>query len=401
MKIKPHRIKDTVVLSDCLIGLKKLKTQSVDLIYLDPPFYTQSRQILTTRDGQKTYQFEDSWRNILDYITYLEVRLIECHRVLKSTGSLFLHCDSKASHYLKVLLDDIFNISNFQSEIIWSYKRWSNSKKGLLNQHQNILFYSKTKSFKFNTIYEGYSATTNVDQIVQNRARDDRNKSTYKKNKFGQIELAEDKPGVPLGDVWDIPFLNPKAKERVQYPTQKPILLIEKIIKLVTDKGDIVVDPFCGSGTTLVAAQLLGRKCKGFDTNINAINLALGRLASPVKTESQLLAKGVQFYAKQNSEAIEIIKNLGATIVQRNKGIDCFLSIQQQLVPIKISYLKKDLNLAIQQLTLASNKNNYQNKAIFCNFKLSATEIKKLEAKNKIFIFNDKKKLFKKLQTNL
>ena len=93
-------------------------------------------------------------------------------RILKDTGSIFFHCDKTASHYLRVLLNDVFGMNNFQSEIIWSYKRWSNSKKGLLNSHQNIYLYSKSAKFKFNTIYTQYSATTNIDQILQQRKRD-------------------------------------------------------------------------------------------------------------------------------------------------------------------------------------------------------------------------------------
>src|SRR5699024_9228610 len=139
---------------------------------------------------------------------------------------------------------------------IWAYKRWSNSKKGLLNNHQNIYFYSKSKSFKFNTMYTDYSPTTNLDQILQARMRDEHAKSKYKTDENGQVVLGKEKKGVPLSDIWNIPYLNPKAKERTGYPTQKPILLLEQIIKIATDEGDTVLDPFCGSGTTLVAADL-------------------------------------------------------------------------------------------------------------------------------------------------
>lgn len=120
------------------------------------------------------YSFADSWENMNEYIEYIKVRLQECKRVLKKTGSIFVHCDRNASHYLKIVLDEIFGVANFQSEIIWTYKRWSNSKKGLLNNHQSIFFYSKTKNFKFNTIYTDYSETTNVDQILQDRIRDEK-----------------------------------------------------------------------------------------------------------------------------------------------------------------------------------------------------------------------------------
>ena len=144
---------------------------------------------------------------------------------------------------MKIVLDEIFGVANFQSEIIWTYKRWSNSKKGLLNNHQSIFFYSKTKNFKFNTIYTDYSETTNVDQILQDRIRDEKGKSRYKVDENGRVVMGKAKKGVPLSDVWEIPYLNPKAKERVGYPTQKPIILLEQIIKLVTDENDVVLDP--------------------------------------------------------------------------------------------------------------------------------------------------------------
>ena len=105
-------------------------------------------------------------------------------------------------------------------------------KKGLLNCHQIIFFYSKTKDFKFNNIYESYSATTNIDQIFQKRVRDENGKTKYKDDGSGNFVLTKKKKGVPLSDVWDIPYLNPKAKERVGYPTQKPIILLERIIKI-------------------------------------------------------------------------------------------------------------------------------------------------------------------------
>ncbi|WP_217994048.1 DNA methyltransferase [Lentibacillus sp. CBA3610] len=108
-----------------------------------------------------------------DYYVFIKDRLIECHRVLKAKA-VFLHCDKYASHYLRMALDEVFGMENFQSEIVWSYKRWSNSKSGLLNNHQTIYFYSKTRNFKFNRIYTSYSETTNVDQILQERVRDEK-----------------------------------------------------------------------------------------------------------------------------------------------------------------------------------------------------------------------------------
>ncbi|MCF2940647.1 site-specific DNA-methyltransferase, partial [Paenibacillus alkaliterrae] len=252
----------------------------------------------------------------------------------------FLHCDKTASHYLRVLLDEVFNMNNFRSEIIWSYKRWSNSKKGLLSSHQTIYFYSKTEDFKFNTIFTDYSPTTNIDQILQDRVRDENGKSVYKRDGEGQVILGKEKKGVPLTDVWSIPYLNPKAKERTGYPTQKPILLLEQIIKIVTDENDTVLDPFCGSGTTLVAAKILKRKFIGIDISSDAISLTSQRLEQPIKTESLLLQKGEDKYIGRTDDEIAILKSLDAFPVQRNSGIDGFL---------KVNYLGKPISVRIQK----------------------------------------------------
>lgn len=373
-----------VILGDCLENLKKMKSNSIDMIYLDPPFFTQKTQKGIMKNTEKTLEFSDSWKNINEYIDYIKVRLIEMKRVLKNTGSIFLHCDKIASHYLRVLLDEIFGFNNFQSEIIWSYKRWSNSKKGLLNSHQNIYFYSKSKNFKFNTIYTDYSATTNIDQILQQRKRDEKGKCIYKRNEEGKIVLDNEKKGVPLSDVWEIPFLNPKAKERVGYPTQKPILLLERIIKISTDEDDIVLDPFCGSGTTLVASKLLNRKFIGIDMSKDAIEITNSRLKNPIKTESELLNKGIEKYQNKSENEISILKAIGAIPVQRNTGIDGFILNKEnnQNIAIKIQKNTEGLYEAQKKLAAAS-------KVKECNYKvLIKTHDSLTQQQN---LFNDEK----------
>ena len=189
------------------------------------------------------------WDGFDEYVEFLSGRLSEVRRVLKPTGSLFVHCDSNANFVIRALLDSTFGDRQFRSEIVWTYKRWSNSAKGLMPGHQTIFFYSKTDRFKFQKIYGSYSETTNIDQILQLTARDAHGVSTYATDSDGEVVFGGVKQGVPLSDVWEIPFLNPKAKERVGYPTQKPVLLLERIISLCSEPGDIVLDPFCGSGT--------------------------------------------------------------------------------------------------------------------------------------------------------
>lgn len=321
---------------DCLNILRSWPSERADLIYLDPPFFTQRQQKLTSKDRNTSFSFDDRWQSINHYASFLHDRITEFHRVLKSTGSIFFHCDKTASHVARLILDDVFGEQYFQSEIIWSYRRWSNSARKLLPAHQNIFFYAKDKDFKFKTILTDYSPTTNVDQILQRRSRDESNKSVYARNLNGEVIYSGAKPGVPLSDVWDIPFLNPKAKERTGYPTQKPILLLERIIRLVTDVGDLVVDPFCGSGTTLVAAGLLGRSAIGIDTSREAVELSRRRLAEPVKTDSNLLKNGVESYKNADSEVLSALRGIPHTPVQRNRGIDAFLEATFRGVPIPV-----------------------------------------------------------------
>lgn len=335
---------NNVLLGDCLEELKNIESESIDLIYLDPPFFTQRTQKLKSKDN-KEYSFEDTWLDIDDYKQFIKLRISECKRVLKKSGSIFLHCDKAASHYLRVVLDEVFNPRNFRSEIIWTYKRWSNAKKGLLNSHQNIYFYSKSSNYKFNHFYTDYSATTNIDQILQKRVRNEDGKSAYMKDENNNDVLDASKKGVPLSDVWEIPFLNPKAKERTGYPTQKPLLLLERIIELVTDEEDVVLDPFCGSGTTLVASKILNRKYIGIDRSDEAVELSKKRLDNPIKTESQLLKKGVEAYNNKSEKELSILKLFNATPVQRNSGIDGLLKRHYNNKPIAIKIQKNTESL--------------------------------------------------------
>ncbi len=336
---------DTLYGGDCLNCLQTIDADSIDLVYLDPPFFTQKVQKSRTRDNSREYRFSDTWANIEDYKSFLRPRIAHCRRVLKDTGSIFVHCDSSASHHIRLVLDDIFGPANFQSEIIWVYKRWSNAKRGLLNAHQTIYFYSKSDSFKFNTIHTDYSPTTNIDQILQQRERDRHGKAAYKKDDQGRIVLGKEKCGVPLSNVWEIPYLNPKAGERTGYPTQKPVLLLEKIITLATDKGDIVLDPMCGSGTSLVAASLLERRWIGIDTASDAIALAKARLEHPQKTFSRLLEVGKGAYRKQSTKTRSLLETMNALVVERNNGLDGFLKAYFLDAPVAIRIQKEHESL--------------------------------------------------------
>jgi site-specific DNA-methyltransferase (adenine-specific) len=351
---------------NCLDRMKEIEEKQIDLIYFDPPFFTQKKHTLSTRDNSKKYEFDDKYNSLEEYLELIKNVLIESKRVLKDTGSVFLHCDKTASHYIRVVLDEVFGMQNFQSEIIWSYKRWSNSKKGLLNSHQVIFFYSKSKNFKFNTIYTNYSSTTNIDQILQERERDANGKSIYKKDATGNVVIGKEKKGVPLSDVWEIPYLNPKAKERVGYPTQKPVLLLNQILTIATDEGDLILDPFCGSGTSCVSAKHLNRNFIGIDKSKEAVELALSRLKEMIITESDVLNKGSESYIEKSKEELAILETLNAIPVQRNAGIDGFLKeqINGNPVPLKIQSKNETLEDAIEKLEKASLKKNYAYKIV-------------------------------------
>jgi site-specific DNA-methyltransferase (adenine-specific) len=335
-------MKAQIYKGDCLDVLRGFDDESVDLVYLDPPFFTQKTHTLRTRDRKQEFSFEDLWSSHTEYARFIYERLEQMWRVLACTGSLFFHCDRNASHIVRALLDDVFGPDMFRSEIIWYYRRWSNAQKGLLPAHQTIYYYTKSDEYTFNIFYQDYSASTNVDQILQRRKRDETGRAVYETDEDGRIVPSGGKKGVPLRDVWDIPYLNPKAKERTGYPTQKPLLLLERIIKIATEEGDIVLDPFCGSGTTLVAAVSLKRQAIGIDTSDDALEITRKRLDRPVKTESRLLQQGRSSYKNADEEALSLLRGLEYVPVQRNKGIDAILKNGLDGNPILVRVQRPD-----------------------------------------------------------
>ena len=185
------------------------------------------------------------------YLVNMAVRLAELHRVLKPMGSLYLHCDPAASHYLKIVLDRIFGEKNFRNELVWHYQTGGASRKWFSKKHDVILFYTKTAKYQF---YPEAVPALRTDKAMK-RAR----------NPKGARISAGKSEKLPM-DVWaDIQVLNPMATERLGYPTQKPLALLERIIEASSNEGDIVLDPFCGCGTTVAAAEKLNRKWIGID----------------------------------------------------------------------------------------------------------------------------------------
>ncbi len=351
-----------LILGDCRSELPALEAGCARLAYLDPPFFTQRVHRLGSRDRQRQYAFADLWSGHEQYAEFLHACLAQVWRVLGADGSVVLHCDRRSSHIARAVLDDVFGAEFFRSEIIWMYRRWSNAQRELLPSHQTLIVYGKSARHVFNPIYVDYSPATNVDQILQRRSRDAFGKATYARDADGAVIAADAKKGVPLGDVWDIPYLNPKARERVGYPTQKPILLLERIIKLLSEPGDLVLDPCCGSGTTLVAAQLEGRRAVGIDCSEQAIAIARERLGDPVKTESLLLQRGREAYRQLDAAVLSELGELDPIVVQRNRGMDAILrqKYRGQPVAVRVQRPQETREQAALALARAGGSKNCQ-----------------------------------------
>ncbi len=261
-----NEVKNKLILGDNLDILKTLKDESVDLIYIDPPFFSNKKYEVIWGDEAEIRSFEDRWEGGVNvYVDWMKDRVKELHRVLKLKGSFYLHCDWHASHHLRVMLDEVFGAKHFQNEIIWHYNRWTAASGMFQRMHDNIYFYTKSNDHTFNKIFKDYSEAS---------------KEAHEQRGFiqrGSYKSYPNPEGVSADDVWDINF-PARSKEREGYPTQKPEALLERIIKVSSNKGDVVLDSFCGCGTTLAVAQQLGRHWMGIDISPTAIKLVEKRL---------------------------------------------------------------------------------------------------------------------------
>jgi site-specific DNA-methyltransferase (adenine-specific) len=335
---------------------QNIKDNSVQMIYFDPPFFKQEDIKLYNSQDDVIHSFSDKWESIEAYLDFLKDIVIKCYSKLSLSGLLFFHCDTSASHYIKVLLDSVFKKSNFLNEIIWTYKRWSNSASQLLESHQTIFMYSKTKRYKFNRIMTEYSPTTNVDQILQMRERNENGVVVYKRDKNNKIINSGEKTGVPLRDIWEIPFLNPKAKERVGYPTQKPIELMDRIIKISCDEGDIILDPFCGSGSMGIAAYTNRCRYIGIDINKDAIKLCKKRKKDFFISESAVKDGDYTNFNNLDCEIKTFINKIGGIPIERNKGLDGILSSRDGIIGIRFQRHNESLFDVISLLNKASKE---------------------------------------------
>lgn len=280
---------------DCLTKLKELPDESVDLIYIDPPF-SSNRNYVAFWEEQEVRHFEDRFENVGEYIKYMTPRLKELYRVLKSTGSFYYHCDWHASHYIKVLLDrdDFFGYGNFVNELVWHYRRWTGSANAFLRMHDTILFYAKNKGQHiFNPLFTAYT-----DKSLA------RKQHYHTRIKGDDVYVTSIAPkGVKENDVWIIPVINSQAKERLGYPTQKPIALLDRIIKASSNEGDVVLDAFCGCGTALVSAQKNKRKWIGIDISPTACRVVGQRLAKDCG-----LKEGTDFSIRDMPKTVEELR---------------------------------------------------------------------------------------------
>ena len=299
---------------DCLeIMTEYIPDESVDLIYLDPPF--NSKRIYNAFiGGAQWVAFSDTWqwheaiddfhevagdvslaptmeglRRILGegaelaYLSYMANRLRDCRRVLKRTGSIYLHCDSKMGHYLKIVMDGVFEEKNFQNEIIWCYRTGGATKRWFARKHDNILFYARGDEKHFVPQKERSYLTGQLRHVKGRPLHNDEH-GEYQNVRFSatNIKLYRDSKGyytmVNCRDYWNIDAVGRTSSERMGYPTQKPLALLERIIQASCPPNGIVLDPFCGCGTTIHAAQNLGRRWIGIDICVNACKVIQKRI---------------------------------------------------------------------------------------------------------------------------
>jgi len=315
---------NVIYCGDCLVKLKDLPNDSIDLIYIDPPFSSNRNYVAFWKEQEKRH-FEDKFENVRAYIDYMRPRLAELYRVLKPTGSFYYHCDPHASHYIKALLDrdDLFGYSNFRNEIIWKRTSAHSDSKRFGQVTDTIFFYSKTSKHIWNpkTVEhdEDYTSTFyrftdtkgryRLHEIIRTASMGARPNLVYEykgytpqwgwrmeRDKLEALDaegrLVWSKSGRPYRktyltagrvptNLWtDITNVSSQGKERLGYPTQKPLALLDRIIQASSNKDDIILDAFCGCGTTLIAAQRQKEKRRwiGIDISPTACRVVAQRL---------------------------------------------------------------------------------------------------------------------------
>jgi len=343
---------NVIYCGDCLDVMKKFPDECIDLIYIDPPFFSQKEyENFWIKDKASKLKFSDKqweklrrsvnptilkeyeaierrWRGghkgIYVYVAYMRERLEQCWRILKSTGSIYLHCDWHAGHYLKVMMDEVFGYNHFENEIIWEYGVGGVSKERWARKHDVILFYSKgnKKTFNVDMVREAYREKAKVQYKIIG------GKKYLRKHPLGRVPH----------DVWDIPAITNTAKERLGYPTQKPEALLDRIIKASSNEGDIVLDPFCGCGTTIAVAKRLKRKWIGIDISRTACDVMRKRLGKGVEVIGGETEKELREMEPHEFARLLIVEKLNGTINPRKTGdlgIDGWVEFMTRPVQVK------------------------------------------------------------------
>jgi site-specific DNA-methyltransferase (adenine-specific) len=254
------------------------------LAYLDPPFLTGKQHLRVTRrkDGQGKIlrqlspAFDDRWSSLSHYLDALHARILHVHGLLAPHGCMVLHVDPKTSHYAKILCDEVFGNDCFASEIIWRYRRWPAKTANFQRVHDVLLRYVKDPAVTpcFTQMYEPLAPSTLATWGVKKQ----RAVLDGEGRRARSTRTQEATPGAPMGDVWEIGIVAPVARERTGYPTQKPEALLERLVSSCTQKGDWILDPYLGSGTTLAVAGRLGRRAVGIDNSPEALAVTRQRL---------------------------------------------------------------------------------------------------------------------------
>lgn len=283
----------------------------IDLVYIDPPFDSKAdykkkitiKGVGKTENDPSTFeekQYGDIWTND-EYLQFMYERLIIIHDLLSDTGALYLHCDYHKSHQLKLILDELFGQNNFRNEIIWSYSTPGRPNDRFAQKHGSIFVYGKTVNTYFNV--EGAKIPYTEEYIKSHfRDVDENGKQCRKRFDAGKWRTYYPDAGMIPNDVWDIPYENSMSKNRLDYPTQKPEALLERIIKSATKEGDIVFDCFMGSGTTQAVSMKLGRRFIGADINLGSIQTTTKRLISVSREidENTEISTGFEVYNVNN-----------------------------------------------------------------------------------------------------
>ena len=292
---------------DNLPIMRGMNSECVDLIYLDPPFNSNRTYSAPIGSEAAGAAFKDTWtledvdvawhgevaeqnpalysvigaageahsKGMKSYLIMMAVRLLEMRRLLRDTGSIYLHCDPTASHYLKLLMDAVFGRQNFRNEIIWCYRKWTRRAGRFPRAHDIMMFYANGSANVFNVQHIAVSKGT------MKRWKGQRQGSVFVEGVRFQVPTDEEAK-TPCPDWWEISIINPNAKERVGYPTQKPLKLLDRIIKASSNAGDMVLDPFAGCATACVAAERLDRQWVGIDISEKASDLVQVRIRKEI-----------------------------------------------------------------------------------------------------------------------